>query len=455
MNAAAAVERDAVRAEPHDTIRENEAFALGYQAAVWGYPYVKGMLLRKQATHPASRNHAPINDVHRYTALARPGFHDFTPTVEALMHVGWLDLAQGPVLVELPPIEGRYWSVVVTDAVGETGEYVGSRLGSPAGTYAYVRSDWQGALPAGARRIDVRSRFALLLLRMLVHQGVEDDLDACVRLGAALRLRPLEPSAAHAASERGSAPPSARPDAPVFHSLAFFEALNQALAEDGIMPGEAVVAAQFAHLGIASGRPFDAEALTDAQRRGLLRGLQAATQRITAQLQWGAQLRAGWAFLYQVGRYGDDFLMRAAAALFGFGAMVPQETLYICALTDCTGAPLDGANQAYRIRFAPGQLPQVDAFWSVTLYTRPGNQLVDNLIDRYSISSQTAGLQHTTDGALTIDIRHGQPPADVSNNWLPAPAGPFWLVLRTYVPQAALLKHAYTPPQIERLTAAS
>lgn len=362
-------------------LHEAEGFAAGYQAFVWGYPYVKGMLLRHAAMHPASGNHAPLNRMHYYTTLARPGFHDFTPTVEALMNVGWVDLSQGPVLFDVPAIDDRYWSVVLVDQVGDAAAYLGSRQGSAPGLYALVPPGWDGALPEGARRIAVRSRFSLLLLRTLVRPDVAGDLDRSVALHAAMTLRPLDPDARYPQGDARAPVPVARPDAPVFHTLEFFARLNQALDEGGVIPGEEGVAAQFAGLGIGPGLSFAPEALSEAQRAGLLRGMQAAHQRVLAELRLGSVTLGGWQFNYDVGAYGHRYPTRATAALFGFGAMVPEETLYVIAATDDQGQPLDGRAR-YAIRFAPGQLPPVRAFWSITVYTRPANQLVANEIDR-------------------------------------------------------------------------
>ncbi|MFO1269207.1 MAG: DUF1214 domain-containing protein [Rubrivivax sp.] len=111
--------------------------------------------------------------------------------------------------------------------------------------------------------------------------------------------------------------------------------------------------------------------------------------------------------------------------------------------------PLDGANR-YRIRIAADRLPPVDAFWSITMYSRPENQLVDNPIDRYNIGSATPGLVWGADGSLEIAVQHTAPAA--GTNWLPAPAGPFWMILRMYQPRPQVLTRQYAPPAVERLT---
>lgn len=434
---------------PLDTLREQEAFALGYMAYHWGYPYVKTHLLKNEATHPQSRNYAPLNQFRYYDELAKPGFHDFTPTVEALMNVGWLDLAQGPVLLNVPAMDDRYWSVVASDAGGNTVSYLGSRLASSAGRYAYTLRSWQGTLPAGVQRMDLDSRFALIMVRVLVSPSKDGDVAMAVQKKRQFQLTLLNPQAVYAA-QTGPLPPSAKPMSPVFHSLEFFNTLNMALTEGDMLPGEAAVAEQFAGLGIGPGLTFSTESLSAAQQRGLLQGMEAAFQRMGLHVQTSAQRLGVWNCNYKVGLYGHDYLMRATVALAGYGAMVPQETLYINTAMDITGAPLDGSHR-YTLRFETGQYPPVDAFWSITLYSKPDNQLVPNPIDRYSISSETAVLRHASDGSLTIAVQANAPEGEAVANWLPAPQGPFWLILRTYVPHAPLLEGRYTPPDVVRV----
>lgn len=431
---------------PVHALLEQEAFALGFQAYVWGYPYVKTMLLKNEATHPESRNYAPINQFRYYDELAKPGFHDFTPTVEALMNVGWIDVSQGPILLDVPPITDRYWSVVANDAGGSTVSYLGSRLNSAPGCYAYMLRGWQGLLPDGAQRIELDERFAMIMVRTLVRPSEPGDVEAAVKQKRQFRLAPLSPHAVYS-QQTGAVPPGARPMSPVFHSLDFFSWLNASLTEGGILPGEEAIAAQFSALGIGAGKTFSALELQESQRRGLLQGMHAAFKRMGLHIQTSAQRLGVWNCNYKVGLYGHDFLMRSTVALAGYGAMIPQETLYINTAVDTNGVPLDGMHR-YTMCIESGKQPPVDAFWSITLYSKPDNQLVANPIDRYSISSETVGLRHAPDGSLMICIQFDTPQGDAAANWLPAPQGPFWLILRTYIPHAALLEGQYIPPDV-------
>jgi hypothetical protein len=123
-----------------------------------------------------------------------------------------------------------------------------------------------------------------------------------------------------------------------------------------------------------------------------------------------------------------------------------QEVLYLLAFRDSDGQPLDG-HRSYQLRFPPGGLPQVDAFWSLTLYRKSDYLFDDNPMQRYAIGDRTQGLAYDDDGGLTLHFGH-HPPAQMSN-WLPAPAAPFYLALRLYLPGQVHQQHQYNYPAIE------
>lgn len=429
------------------TLAESEAFAVGYHAYLWGYVYVKSMLLRDEATHPDYKAYAPVNALHVHTELAKPGFTDFTPNIDTLYGLGWLDLSNGPVLMQVPAMGERYWTVQATDAALNCAEYVGRRMRSKPGLYAYCHSGWSGKLPPGVHRIDVPTHTVFIQLRTVVDPGVAGDIEAVAALNARIRFEPLNPGPVLAAPVH-TPPRDPKNTAPHFHSLDFFALLNEAVTRDNVVPGEEAVAAQFAALGIGPGQRFDLARLNAAQQRGLQAGLEAAFARMAGYLAQGAEQIGGWSFLFNLGRYGHDFLARAVTACYGYGANEPVEATYPFTVLDAERRPLDGANR-YRIRIAADRLPPVDAFWSITMYSRPENQLVDNPIDRYNIGSATPGLVWGADGSLEIAVQHAAPAA--GTNWLPAPAGPFWMILRMYQPRPQVLTRQYAPPAVERL----
>ena len=130
-----------------------------------------------------------------------------------------------------------------------------------------------------------------------------------------------------------------------------------------------------------------------------------------------------------------DYLNRMAGAALGIYGNTAAEALYPSSTTDSAGQPLTGADK-YTLRFSKDQLPPVNAFWSLTMYELPQSLLVANPINRYLINSpMLPSLVPDRDGGYTFYIQNESPGQDKEANWLPAPKGPFVLVLRLYWPK--------------------
>ena len=134
--------------------------------------------------------------------------------------------------------------------------------------------------------------------------------------------------------------------------------------------------------------------------------------------------------------------------MFGLYGNTLDEAYYPSAVADGDGAPLDAGKHDYVLRFTKEQIPAVKAFWSVTLYKLPEKLLAENPLRRYAIGDRTEGLTYGDDGSLSIYIQHQSPGKARESNWLPAPAGPFYLVLRMYLPTPEAMAGPYVPPPI-------
>jgi len=122
----------------------------------------------------------------------------------------------------------------------------------------------------------------------------------------------------------------------------------------------------------------------------------------------------------------------------GLTANVTTEAFYILGATDYKGELLTGKKE-YTTAF-PASLPytQVDppGFWSVTMYDGLTKLTVENPINRYSLGSDNK-MQKNADGTFTMYLQATSPGKDKESNWLPAPNGPFYLLLRNYGPATA------------------
>jgi hypothetical protein len=125
--------------------------------------------------------------------------------------------------------------------------------------------------------------------------------------------------------------------------------------------------------------------------------------------------------------------------------------LQVSYLVDADGQKLDGTHR-YTLRFAPGQLPPVNSFWSLTMYELPASLLVANPIDRYRLNSpMLPDFARDADGTITLDIQHDSPGKAREPNWLPAPKGPFSAVMRLYWPKPEALDGTWRLPPLKRV----
>ena len=114
-------------------------------------------------------------------------------------------------------------------------------------------------------------------------------------------------------------------------------------------------------------------------------------------------------------------------------------------------ALLDASRNRYALRFAPDQLPPVNAFWSLAMYELPSRLLVANPLNRYLINSpMLPDLKRDDDGGVTLYIQHDSPGKDKESNWLPAPSGPFLMFLRLFWPKPEALDGKWKQPPLQR-----
>jgi len=158
----------------------------------------------------------------------------------------------------------------------------------------------------------------------------------------------------------------------------------------------------------------------------------------------------GWATPPAIlGDYGSDYATRAAVAMVGLGANLPPDAMYPNTRVDQDGKPLDGS-QRYRVHFKAGELPPVNAFWSVTAYNAQ-DFFIDNPLHRYALGDRDA-LAFNADGSLDLLLQATPPAGEQTKNWLPVRSGePFLLNARLYWPKPAALNGAWGMPAVERI----
>ena len=139
----------------------------------------------------------------------------------------------------------------------------------------------------------------------------------------------------------------------------------------------------------------------------------------------------GWGFTTKTGIYGTDYLSGRSSPRSGSAPTGRRTRSIRPRRRTRDGKAYDGANK-YVMRFAKGQLPPVEGFWSLTMYDGDTSSSRTRL-NRYSISARQ-NLKTNPDGSVDLYIQKDSPGADKESNWLPAPAGKFILMLRMYWP---------------------
>ncbi len=202
-------------------------------------------------------------------------------------------------------------------------------------------------------------------------------------------------------------------------------------------------------IGLVIGESFDAGQLTPEVRDAINEGAVAALKDMVASTTDGSL--GTWSRTWmtiQGGTYGTDYRRRAMVAMAGLGCNLPEDALYPGTAVDAAGGLLTGAHE-YVLRFEASELPQADAFWSLTMYDEAGFQ-VPNPIDRFAIGDRD-DLRFGEDGSLELYLQTDSPGPEREANWLPAPTGVFQPMLRIYSPQPEALRRGITLPAIQRV----
>src|SRR6185295_4108708 len=155
-------------------------------------------------------------------------------------------------------------------------------------------------------------------------------------------------------------------------------------------PEEQAIRAKLASIGIGAGKTFDFKDLSVEHKAEVLLGMKEGESKIEKYLEAGPKNINGW----KVGSwFGDrsffngNWLLRAAGAKGGIYGNDSVEATYPLTKALANGEPLDGSKYNYTLTFAAGQLPPVNAFWSVTMYDGKTQFLIENPINRYLINS--------------------------------------------------------------------
>ena len=369
-----------------------------------------------------------------------------------------MDLRAEPFVFCNPEIEkARYFSVQLVDMYTFNYGYMGSRTtGNEAGSFMVAGPSWTGEKPDGIAKVfQSETDFSFAIIRTQLFAPA--DIENVKKIQAGYRALPLSKFQGKPAPP--AAPEIAWPkidkksaDADPFAYLNFVLTL---CPPTGAAAVEVPLRARFAKIGVEAGKPFPADKLAPEQKAELEAGMKSGIEKIKQTIGTLGTNENGWRVALSAfgdrATYKGDWTKRAAAAMAGIYGNDAVEALYPLLGTDSDGKKPDASTNRYTLTFSAGQLPPVNAFWSVTMYDGKTQLLVANPINRYLINSpMLPDLKKNPDGSLTIRIQKDSPGKDVESNWLPAPRGPIYVVMRLYWPKEAALNGTWKPPAVQK-----
>jgi hypothetical protein len=447
-------------------ITPGEAEATAREAYVWGFPIVMNYktLYNYVIDTSGPEYKGPFNEVSCVARLFTPDDKAVvTPNADTPYCMFWLDLRAEPQVLTVPEMEPeRFYHFQLVDLYTHNFAYVGTlTTGNDAASFLIAGPDWQGEQPEGIEKV-LSSETEMVFVVTRTQLFGSDDLERVKEIQTGYELQPLS---SFVGTEPPAAPPM--PDFPVWQEGAqfderFFASLDfmMTLLEEPA-PGREDLWQRLARLGIGAG-DFDFSALPPESQEAMKAGREAGFADMEAFIAAhsndplvSGKLLGTRQFLEQSAAanfQNDDIdILRTVAAHMGLYGNSAAEAIYPTFLADADGSPLDGSEHRYTMTFAEGQLPPVEAFWSVTMYDGATQLFVDNPIDGYLLNSTMMDdFRFNDDGSLILLIQN-EPPEDAwTANWLPAPDGPFYLVMRLYGPETEALDGTWTPPSAAR-----
>lgn len=445
---------------PARAAEKDDTAAIAVEAYLFLYPLVVMDYTRRQLTNvPPGRPGiaAPMNVFAADPGFPTPAMRSVPrPNFDTLYSPAWVDLTAGPVLLQTPDTQGRYFLASILDMWTEVFASLGTRTtGTNAGHFLLTPPGWKGPMPKGLPQgtvvMPAPTHYVWVIGRLQTNG--EADFPAVHALQKGFTLTAYDAAGAKRKAAAFVAdksvdmktPPNLQVEA--MSPADFFSTAAELMKLQPPRLIDSPILQRMSPLGIVAGKSFDPA----AQSKAVIAALNAAPATAKELMIWkfpriGEQVNQ-WSMNTEcVGTYGTSYVKRAVIAKFGLGSNVPQDSLYPLAFNDADGKPLDGNNN-YVLHFDPANLPPVQAFWSLTLYDAEGFP-VANPLNRYAVSSWMP-LVYNADGSLDLYIQPESPGKAKEANWLPAPRAPFGLNMRLYAPSLDAVAGKWQPSAVK------
>ena len=443
---------------------ESVAFNVGVNTIMTFFPiaFYEDLMrnrIRKDSEEKTGNPQAFINQFSLVRSLRGPEYKLIaTPNNDTYYAQAYCEVNKEPLVFQIPEMEAdRYYVFQIWDPYGDTFRYLGSRtIGNKGGSFVFVGPDFKGNIPKGLPLIRAPFNNFVIWGRIGV-LPIEDDKDKVHAIQDQLKLSYLSDytagnvtTPAHSESESLSRLAIDIPkDLP--EGLEWYYKISEALKHTPVSAQDSALLVSMEYIGYSNtGKSFNYSDLSSNQLSGLQKGSQYALYLMDVVAQSVGEEINGWRWSPRSGILGNDYLFRAAWAKWYTGGNSAEEAIYLDGRKDDQGEPFS-SDKKYQVHFDRDQLPQVKAFWSISIYNQSDGSFVTNEINRYSIGSNTQEMTYNDDGSLDIFIQALSPVgATEKSNWLPSPkSGGFYLDLRLYNPDKGLQNGTWEPPMVK------
>lgn len=449
-------------------LSKEEARAIAKEAYIYGLPLV--LNYKTIYANTINKNSGDYKgEINKKSCEARL----YTPQDKAIVTVNsdtpycmyWSDVRTEPVVVSVPEIDSsRYYSFQFIDLYTHNFAYVGSlTTGNKAGTYLIALADWDGEVPENITEV-IRTETGIFFTIVRTQLLGSNDLDNVKTVQNEYKLELLstflgqEPKVntytdAHPEWIEGSQFTEA--------SFTYLDAVFNWIQTPNLSENELLE--RFKKLGIGTPEGYNFNSFSteiqDAIKQGVKDGftsMEAFIAEANKDPLGSSKIFGNRIFLEQSAKnnynHNNIYLIRAVAAHLGIYGNSASEAIYPTFLVDQEGNPMDASKHQYTFTFGANSLPPVNAFWSLTMYDGKTQLLVENELDRYLVnSSMVDDFVKNEDGSLTLYIQKDSPGKALESNWLPAPNGPFYTVLRLYGPKKEVLLGEWKTPKMIKI----
>jgi hypothetical protein len=450
-----------------ETLMPEDVQSIAHKAFVWGFPIV--MNYKTMYSYTIDKNSpdykGPFNEVVCEARLFTPDDKAVvTPNADTPYCMYWMDVRAEPVILSVPVIESeRFYHFQLIDLYTHNFAYIGTlTTGNGTGSFLIAGPDWDGETPKGV--IDViRSESGLVFNVTRTQLFGPEDLENVKNIQSGYGLQLLSDY-----TEVEAPPTKPMPDFLPWVEGAqfdgrFFDYLDfmMALLEEPAKVDEAMWD-DLARIGVGTEDRFDFASLPAETQKALEAGVQAGFAEIEAFIaenssdpQLSAKLFGTRTFLEEIAKENFKLdridLLRSVGAHTGLYGNSGSEAIYPAYFADADGKPLDASANSYTLTFTADAMPPVQSFWSLTMYDGKTQLFIENPLERYVLNStMTEQFKMEDDGSLVLYISKDSPGSEFEANWLPAPDGPFYAVMRLYGPKEEALAEggAWSPPPL-------